>query len=186
MRRQQAFEQHRPNDRERQKKRERATLTAVTRRTTNGKHLDETPSQWATSLLDWMSTCWVRKEKKITAVGLEVRLERKRHRLKDGRNRKDTSGMGSRRLCRRDRQEEEEETSVTPREAVGASGLRQHEDSRRPRGRKAMFHLKGGGAAEESNQRARRKHVSASAGVVFVLFGGREAWILKKVLSEIR
>lgn len=35
----------------------------------------------------------------------------------------------------------ERETSVTPWEAVSASGLWQHEDGRCPRGRKAMFHL---------------------------------------------
>lgn len=36
----------------------------------------------------------------------------------------------------------ERETSVTPGEAVSAGGLRQHEDSGRPRGRKAMLHLR--------------------------------------------
>lgn len=98
--------------------------------------------------------------------------------MKERRDRKATSRLDKTQAVRQEGGGGRE-TSVTPREAVGASGLRQHEDSGRPRGRKAMFHLKGGGAAEESNQRARRNQVSATVGEAFV-------WRKKKKKKTLR
>lgn len=146
----------------------RETLSDTTRRETNGRRLGKTLSHWANVYPDLMNTCQeehaagppgVIRKPKLSELTRRPSGEWKRqtegHRWpfkvergeslavgEERHNRWDTSTTG------RDRdsageadRKRKKETSVTPWEAVSASGLRQHEDSRCPRGRKAMFHL---------------------------------------------